>query len=496
MNNGVSANVAFVGAITTLGDNAQGILAQSIGGGGGNGGAATALSLQLGIGFNTTFNITANVAVGGSGGVGGSGSQVTVTNYADVSTNGNSSYGIEAQSVGGGGGNGGTSSSDNISPGGTKAQVENMDSPGVNLQASVSVGGGGGNGNNGGTVSLTNAGNVATEGMQAYGIFAQSVGGGGGTGGDSNNFNLVTALSAAGNKNNDASGSNVRITVGVGGSGGGASNGGAVTVNNSGAVSTSGQSGYGIFAQSVGGGGGAGGESLAGMDIPPEDLNDWKSWILPSASDTNVHVGGSGGSCGNGAQVTVANTGAITTAGDGAIGIYAQSIGGGGGVASYDQSDIDQNANNNGANVDSGFLFGINVGGAGGSAGNGGAVQVTNSGNIITYGQQAYGIYAQSIGGGGGSATVFGAPFQFMNNTPYFGMSLNLAAGTGGAAARAGTSRLPTPPTSQPRATTPPAYSPRASGAVEAAARSHRTTPWPGCGTAAFGAAHPARAAM
>ena len=430
VNNGISGNPAL-GAISTSGDSALGILAQSIGGGGGNGGAANTDSISVGIGQNPTCSITGNVGVGGSGGVGGAGSQVTVTNYANVSTAGDNSYGIEAQSVGGGGGDGGSSTCLTIDPAATKDQLNGMLLPAANITGAVSVGGGGGNGNNGGAVSVTNAGNVLTAGMQAYGIFAQSVGGGGGEGGESNNFNLVTALSQAGNKNSKAAGFNLQESVSVGGSGGGASNGGNVTVSNTGAVTTSGIGAYGILAQSVGGGGGSGNSGSNGIAIPSSDLNDWKSWLLPSFSFT-FSVGGSAGSSGNGGNVTVTNTGAMTTTGDGAQGIYAQSLGGGGGVATYDQSQMFTDKNSSGGGTDNGLQIGtIVIGGSGGAAGDGGAVQITNSGNIITSGQQACGIYAQSIGGGGGSASTLGGPWHGMNFTQYFGLALNIGGGGG-----------------------------------------------------------------
>jgi hypothetical protein len=46
----------------------------------------------------------------------------------------------------------------------------------------------------------------------------------------------------------------------------------------------------------------------------------------------------------------------------------------------------------------------LNVGGSGGSSGNGGDVAVTNTGMITTAGAAGYGVYAQSVGGGGGAA--------------------------------------------------------------------------------------------
>ena len=42
------------------------------------------------------------------------------------------------------------------------------------------------------------------------------------------------------------------------------------------------------------------------------------------------------------------------------------------------------------------------MGGAGGAGGNGGLVSVINSALLSTSGENAYGIFAQSVGGGGG----------------------------------------------------------------------------------------------
>ncbi|MGC8495040.1 MAG: autotransporter domain-containing protein, partial [Syntrophobacteraceae bacterium] len=201
---------------------------------------------------------------------------------------------------------------------------------------------------------------------------------------------------------------------------------------NSGSVTTSGIGAYGIFAQSVGGGGGSGSDGSNGLAIPSEDLTNWKSWVLPSL-DLAFSVGGSAGSSGAGSSVTVTNTGAITTTGDGADGVYAQSLGGGGGVAAYDQSQMFTDKESNGGGTDNGLQFGtIAIGGSGGAAGNGGAVQVTNGGDIATSGQQAYGIYAQSIGGGGGAASTLGGPWHGMNFTQYFGLAVNIGGSGGG----------------------------------------------------------------
>ena len=47
------------------------------------------------------------LAVGGSGGSGGAGNVVSVTNGSNITTQGNNSDGLLAQSIGGGGGSGG-----------------------------------------------------------------------------------------------------------------------------------------------------------------------------------------------------------------------------------------------------------------------------------------------------------------------------------------------------------------------------------------------------
>ena len=119
--------------------------------------------------------------------------------------------------------------------------------------------------------------------------------------------------------------------------------------------------------------------------------------------------------------VTVTNTGGITTSGDGAEGIYAQSIGGGGGsggngiigatglfgspVGAYVSDALTPLA----VVGTSGFLRSratVSVGGSSGSSGNGNAVLVTNSGAISTQGTQTDGVFAQSIGGGGGQGGI------------------------------------------------------------------------------------------
>ena len=80
--------------ITTTGASSDGILAQSIGGGGGNGGFAAAFS-------GSVKGVTAAFAVGGKGSAAGNGGPVSLTSDAQITTFGDESSGLVAQSIGG-----------------------------------------------------------------------------------------------------------------------------------------------------------------------------------------------------------------------------------------------------------------------------------------------------------------------------------------------------------------------------------------------------------
>jgi hypothetical protein len=257
------------------------------------------------------------------------------------------------------------------------------------------LGGFGGAQGNGGDVTVFQRGaSVSTEGAGATAIFAQSVGGGGGRGG-----------AGAGGLTNPS--------IAVGGVGGAGGDGGNVTVNvldgaritTRGATTTPGKpediegGAFGIFAQSVGGGGGVGGNARM-FGIPAEagnakgcdeHLDDPLRGIL--CGRTTIGVGlplvGPGGAGGNGGKVNVTVRGDITTTGDHAAAIFAQSVGGGGGVS--------------GASAITPFnLAGLNTVliGSGPSAGSAGAVSIDYRGKITTSGDGAHGIFAQSAGGG------------------------------------------------------------------------------------------------
>uniref|UniRef100_UPI0035CBB5FA hypothetical protein n=1 Tax=uncultured Sphingomonas sp. TaxID=158754 RepID=UPI0035CBB5FA len=364
-----TVTVTNSGAISTVGSDAEAILAQSVGGGGGIGGMVAIMGLQVSGGGSGTDQTTMNIGVGGSGGVGATADHVSVTNSAALTTSGANSYGIRAESIGGGGGSGGA--------------VANvlLQGKSENTRVAINVGGSGGEGAAAGAIDVANSGAITTTGANATGIVATSVGGGGGSGGMVIDF-------VAGYAGDERS---RQFALNIGGSGGVGGTGGAVSVVNdtTGVIKTSGDAAYGILAQSIGGGGGRG-SSIVSVTAVPSSAD---SLLL------GLSVGGVGGSGNTGGDVSVTNRGLIQTSGADAHGIFAQSIGGGGG---------------NGGMVLSGITGGtalkgtqsIAVGGVGGDGGDAGKVTVVNTGTILTSGQGADGIRAQSVGGGGGNANV------------------------------------------------------------------------------------------
>ena len=382
-----NVTVKSTGTISTSQDNSIGIIAQSIGGGGGNGGFTISGSGTLG-------DTSVGAAKSGDGGSSGTGGIVDVTSTGLISTQGNLSYGILAQSVGGGGGNGGFAISVQLS--------ESGDTSGN------AVGGRGGDGNlaQGVTVTtnqrpdVTGTNVISTTGIGAIGILAQSIGGGGGNGG--------FAINAQGSLDGDSGtknslGGTQKKDGSVGGDAGNGSKGGTVTVNNNGTITTTNMDAHGIVAQSIGGGGGTGGFSIAAG--------------FSNAGDATANsIGGKGGNGGDGDTVKVVNKGNIFVGAafvfdaDGlpidpnttdpktptavASGIIAQSIGGGGGTGGFSLA----------AGVSlNGEAATNSIGGAGGKGGQGGVVAVTNDNVILVGGPNSSGIIAQSVGGGGGT---------------------------------------------------------------------------------------------
>ncbi|MFC4275659.1 autotransporter outer membrane beta-barrel domain-containing protein [Achromobacter aloeverae] len=406
--------------IETYGDYANGIAAQSIGGGGGNAGFGSGNTQSLGTG--NILNV--NIGLGGLGAKGGNGGdvQVQVMPTGTITTLGSGAIGVLAQSVGGGGG---------TSQGGSYNLI--FEAKHVEPNIDVKVGRPGGAGGKGGTVDVSVGGVITTNGGDAAGVQAQSIGGGGGQGGaagsDGSADNpVLSALDGRADaidalkdiyemvqqKWPSTYQLNLGIDVSVGGAGGPGNTGGPVnvTLDPTGSITTAGDWSMGIFAQSVGGGGGKGGAALA----------TGSGWLDPTHFDlnNNVSVGGDGGGGSNGGPVTVAlDGGQISTGGFGATGLFAQSVGGGGG---------------HGANGSDGFYgtlaLGLGFGGSGGGAGNGGVVTLNPSTatTIGTQGEAAFGVVLQSVGGGGGFAGAGTSVRVALANGPI--PALNLTSGS------------------------------------------------------------------
>ncbi|WP_237133443.1 autotransporter outer membrane beta-barrel domain-containing protein [Pseudohongiella sp. O18] len=381
------------GDISSSGNHAPGILAQSVGGGGGAGGWSFAARFKGG-GEEPGVAPASAIAMGGKGGIGGNSGQVVVNDVGNVSTSGINAQGVVAQSIGGGGGHGGLAISASGALGGSKVGVGGI---------GFAMGGSGGSGANSGAVQVTTAtgSQISTSGHSAGGILAQSIGGGGGQGGG------ALSIAAAINANS--------FSIAHGGSGG---SGGApqtaqinditvgVSVTNNGQITTGGTAksddASAIQAQSVGGGGGS-----AGFTVSLEGSGGVEPLDNIGAS---ISLGASGGNGNSGNLVYVSSTGSLTTTGDRSSGILAQSVGAGGGHAGFTFSadaklDLPQHS----------------LGGTNGSNGNGGLVRVQNTGNVTTTGAQAHGIVAQSVGAGGGhsglsvSGTLSTSADLFMN---------------------------------------------------------------------------------
>ena len=415
-----------------------GIWAQSIGGGGGAGGTSYSYPLSVG---GKAQSISTSISVGGKGGAGGAAGAVKVVQNGSVITQDLEGHAVFAQSVGGGGGKGTTA-------------LQIGASSGVNggsLTAGITVGGQGSGGGAASTVEIDNNGLAQTFGDNAHGLYAQSVGGGGGDGGSGFGFSIGV------NRSSDPFSSR-SLSVQVGGASGAGGDANSATVTSNAGITTSGDGSYGIFAQSVGGGGGDAGNEPSGTPLNSNQLR--------------ITVGGQSGANGDGGAVSVSHlAGPIATSGTGSVAIYAQSVGGGGGrggVGQYsEEAEIALGGGDNASGVAGDVTvftqsgqsirttgdsqaYGIwaqSVGGGGGHAGgaafglldtvpssgqapkvgaglslgggtsdgDGGAVLVTHKAGLQTTGTDAIGIFAQSVGGGGG---VTGGPGDIDNCDP------------------------------------------------------------------------------
>lgn len=447
---GQMARVYHDGSLRTRGAGAVGIHVQSIGGGGGNAGSASSSADALSL-YKT---ITLSQTIGGTNSKGGGkGGFVEVDTNGTVHTRGMGATGILLQSIGGGGGNGGAvnaSASSGLSFDKTLNDLVQKLPLADSVAVVNAIGGNGGNGGDGGNINaaLKSDGLIRTLGAQADGVLAQSIGGGGGTGGGGS----ATAQGT------------LSLNLSLGGRGGAGGLGGSVSVANHGNIATYGDGSHGVFAQSVGGGGGSGGNLTAAPDDTPDTVGEvwvalkkavgveaYETWAadkdnaetkenldkfikdiqdskqyksladafkksdlykeMQSAStkvtdyldkqskgevkrpdvSLTLAMGGNGGAGNRGGYVNVNNQGKIITGGDISHAMLAQSIGGGGG-----QGGVAYASGTNKTNLSA------TLGGSGGEGNTGGEVWLGNSGTIFTHGDASYGLFAQSVGGGGG----------------------------------------------------------------------------------------------
>ncbi|WP_162409045.1 autotransporter outer membrane beta-barrel domain-containing protein [Acuticoccus sediminis] len=417
-------SVTNAGPVTTGGDFGEGILALSVGGNGGSGGSVYSI---LGT-FSQSSSGSVQVNVGGAGGDGAVAGAVTVDNSGDITTVGGSADAIHAKSVGGNGGRAGSAAAISVAKTATSSESKSF-----NFSVGVDVGGKGGKAAHGNTVTVTNSGALTTSGDDARGIVAHSVGGGGGDGGAAAAYSLSleapydcrlegpTFTCTSPTNDDDTVDVSASLAVAVGGSGGAAGNGGDVVVTNNGAITTSGKAAHAIVAESHGGGGGTGGN--AGLGTRPwtknQYVSDFTGVTIPVWTELSVLVGGSGGASGDGGAISVDNTAPLTLSGDSSFGIRAQSVGGGGG---------------HGGTGSGGFFTIFNLGGLGSGGGDGGKIGVESSGAITLSGSGGSAIFAQSVGGGGGSAgdVEFFLAKGFGNLNIGAGVGVQLNAGAGG----------------------------------------------------------------
>ncbi|GAB5469578.1 MAG: autotransporter outer membrane beta-barrel domain-containing protein [Rhodospirillales bacterium] len=391
LNANVTTGTAATATASGLGGN-DAVLAQSIGGGGGDGGAGIAGDIASG---QNQSALNLGLGGGGGGSRGGGSVQVNTANGVAISVSGSGSRGLVAQSIGGSGGNGGA---------GIDGSIKAGESGSGDTQVNLGIGRASGPGGAGGQVSVTNRASITTNASGLRGaegnhaIFAQSIAGGGGNGGIGISGDIENADQSK------------AAAIGIGGVGSNASNGGAVQIANeaTGNLRIGGAQSVGIFAQSIGGGGGNGAIGIGGGTSASEDAS--------AITQLQLGVGGAAGGGGNGGKVTITNLAAIATTadpgGDGEEmhGIFAQSIGGGGGEGELGvQGDV--------AGSDDSQALVLAVGGAGGKGGSGNigtvsgtpegaGVGIVNFGDIVTQGDGSKGIFAQNIGGGGGSGSA------------------------------------------------------------------------------------------
>lgn len=137
----------------------------------------------------------------------------------------------------------------------------------------------------------------------------------------------------------------------------------------------------GIYAQSVGGGGGSAGDVEGSIIEEIDSLGEILGYNIFGDMGNAPGKGGDGGDV----TVTLHKGGSITTTGANAHAIWLQSVGGGGGAAGWYGLGDDESSE---------------VVGSNGATGAGGQAKVTVDGTIKVSGEGAHGIFVQSVAGG------------------------------------------------------------------------------------------------
>jgi hypothetical protein len=383
------------------------------------------------------------INLGAAGGDGGNGGSVSINSQSLIATAGSGAHGIQAQSIGGGGGNSNT-------PG--------ADASGGKINATLTLGADGGSGGSASQVIVTVNQPIVTGlqfdlddptqtdrslftspsviGGEAHGVFVQSIGGGGGAAGTSDPkssapsglivdlFNLKDTAkkkldqveAKAKEKLLQASKQEIMSFLGI-------SDQDLQTLKQDydsiaslpDTIKNKLQDAKIKLEDSV----------LEDVGFTQEQVDHWRKaagtakLVMSDISleklkkigsgkftfNPSVTIGGNGGVAGDGDYVAVDVISSITTYGHRSSGIFAQSIGGGGGSASTVHGAlIDLTSTQDLTDGSFSFSPSVNLGGLGASGGHGGEVrvQLSEGASVTTHGYAAFGIVAQSIGGGGG----------------------------------------------------------------------------------------------
>ena len=243
-------------------------------------------------------------------------------------------------------------------------------------------------------VTINTKGNFEAAGDNGAALSADSIGGGGGS--------VDLALNFA--NASQSAGGQLGIDSVLGGNDGGNDAGNVIVTSHEGNLTTSGANTPAVFFQTIGGGGGRTSIDLSG---PTSEMGPL-TMQLGSTNMTDL----AGGDIGYG------QTGSVAASGDRSIGLFAQSVGGGGGYLSLAYAPAILPAAQpamarahplaalGSATATEGST--VTLGANGGSGLDGGAIALSLTGDTAVQGNDAPGMVYQSIGGGGGTANLSG----------------------------------------------------------------------------------------